>query len=159
MEKKCKTEKRKEEVGLAASRSTQASQPSQPHHGRLPARAVAAGRPNSRATAQLAAHRVAHPRALLLRPQPLPAGPRVSAAHPSTVSSSSPTPQPPTRPAPDSGGRAGQGSRPGHGPVSLAPHPRNPCAAPTPPHASQWMPLITPQPLDRRPPLELGARL
>jgi len=39
MEKKCKTEKGKEEVDLAASRSAQASQPSQPHRGRLPARA------------------------------------------------------------------------------------------------------------------------
>ena len=100
------------------------------------------------------------PRALLCRSLPLPTGPRMSAAHPSTVSSSSPTPQPPTRPAPDSGGRAGQGSRPGHGPVSLAPHPCNPCVAPTPPHVSHWMPLITPPPLasTARSPSAIGAR-
>ena len=57
------------------------------------------------------------PRTRLPRSLPLPVGPCMSAAHSSTMSSSSPTPQPPTRPAPDSGGRAGQGSRPGHGPV------------------------------------------
>ena len=57
--------------------------------------------------------------------QPLPPGP-MRQPHSNTVSSSSPTPQPPTRLAPDSGGRAGQGSCPRHGPVSpLAPRPRN----------------------------------
>ena len=57
--------------------------------------------------------------------QPLPPGP-TRQPHSSTVLSSSPTPQPPTRPAPYSGGRAGQGVTPGAWPcLSLAPRLRH----------------------------------
>jgi hypothetical protein len=48
------------------------------------------------------------PRVSPFRLQPLPRGPRKSAT-PSTVSSPSPTPRPPARPTPDSGGRGGPG--------------------------------------------------
>ena len=97
------------------ARTTPASQPNRP--------ANPSCRPSMCAAHELA-QRVAHAHALVCLTRShclldLACQPPMA-----TVSSSSPTPQPPMRPAPDSGGRAGQGSCPRHGPVSpLAPRP------------------------------------
>ena len=79
-----------------------ASRPSQPNRAHLaPARPYAAHEP---------AQRVAHACApICLARSHCPLDPACQPHPPSTVSSSSPTPQPPMRPAPDSYGRGGPG--------------------------------------------------
>ena len=120
--KKKKTEKGNEEEGLAAQ-ATRLRGPASPTG--LPTLPVF---PNSRAAHELAQH-VAHARApVCLARSHCPLDPACQPP-PSTVSSSSPTPQPPTRPAPDSCGRG----RPGGHARGMT---LSPCAAPTQPRTT-----------------------
>ena len=118
--KKKKTEKgkRKEEE---ASRPASAQQPSKQPRLRAQQQAGKTRTASPASSPARVAHTRAPPRFPLL---PLPLGPACQPP-PSTVSSSSPTPlTPPTKPRQRWQERA-RGSRPGHGPVSLAPCPRN----------------------------------
>ena len=91
---------KKKEEGLAGRHGLLSPQASPATHaGQLT-------RPCDRPTSSPA--RRPRPRPRPPRSQPLPAGPRLSATPP-TVSSSSPTPQPPTRPEADQRGRCGLG--------------------------------------------------